>query len=53
MAQPLFSIVLQTCKVAASISECLDNIVNKNFHNWEIILKDAVSNVETVEIVKR
>ena len=44
---------MATCNAAASISVCLDNIVNKNFHNWEIILKDAVSNVETVEILKR
>ena len=53
MAHPFFSIILPTCNAAASISECLDSLVNKKFHYWEIILRDAVSNDETVEIVKR
>ena len=53
MAQPLFSIILPTCNAAASISACLNSIVNQNFHDWEIILMDAVSNDETIEIVKR
>lgn len=53
MAHPFFSIILPTCNAAASITVCLDSRVDQNFCNWEIILRDAVSDDETVEFVKR
>lgn len=48
--QPLFSIIIPTFNVAATLRACLDSIVSQTCHDFEVVLVDGASTDGTLEI---
>lgn len=50
--QPLFSIIIPTFNVAATLRACLDSIVGQTCSDFQVVLVDGASTDDTVEIAK-
>ena len=48
----LFSIIIATYNSSQSIARCINSILNQEFDNYEIIIKDNISSDNTIKIVK-
>lgn len=51
-SQPYISIIIPTLNSDETIEECLNSIISQTFSNFEIILLDAVSDDNTINIVR-
>src|ERR1700685_932219 len=52
MTAPLFSIVVPTLNMAASLDACLDSIVRQTCSDFEVVLVDGCSTAGTLDIAK-
>lgn len=50
--QPLFSIIIPTFNVAATLRACLDSIIGQTCSDFQVVLVDGASTDDTVEIAK-
>lgn len=50
--QPLFSIIIPTFNVAATLRACLDSIAGQTCSDFQVVLVDGASTDDTVEIAK-
>ena len=50
MPAPLFSIIIPTYNSAATLSACLESIINQHYNNWEVLLMDGLSKDDTLLI---
>ena len=47
---PKVSIIIPTCNSAKTLSRCLDSVISQSFTDWEVLMKDGVSNDDTIII---
>ena len=47
-----FSLIIATYNSSKSITKCINSILNQEFDNFEVIIKDNNSEDQTVRIIK-
>src|SRR5438552_272172 len=51
-ANPVVSVVIPTCRRASSLRQCLDSLLKQSYENFEVIVVECDSDVETARVVK-
>ena len=51
-ANPVGSVVIPTCRRASSLRQCLDSLLKQSYENFEVIVVECDSDVETARVVK-
>jgi glycosyltransferase involved in cell wall biosynthesis len=53
MTAPMFSIIVPTLNMAATLQACLDSIISQTCSDFEVVLVDGCSTDETIDIANR